>query len=268
MQCVNNPATCTVTYALPAAGFIEPAPEFLCPQCHVPRVKIIFRGQRPDLYCINPECPENHKAFRIGVCPSCGSALQIRYSFLGKRFVGCSGYPTCRVTYPLPQRGKLEKDQPPCPVCRAPVVTAIEAGRPPWTLCINPACPTRGEPKKAGEKAAPAGAQEGGRHGDPPPATAKAKTHVEAPAIPTAAAPPAKVPRRRKPAAPKETPASGGPAGLRGSGVSRAGRIQRDRPGEYELRAPRGVFRHLPPRVKYAPPLGTPCLPFSPDCWT
>jgi DNA topoisomerase-1 len=142
---VNNPTSCTVTYALPSAGYVEPAPEFLCGTCRVPRVKITFRGVRPDLYCINPECPEHHKAFRIGVCPSCGNPLHIRYSFAGKRFVGCSGYPTCRVTYPLPQRGKLEKDQPPCPVCRAPVVTAIEVGRPPWTLCINPECPTRRE---------------------------------------------------------------------------------------------------------------------------
>lgn len=149
VQCVNNPATCTATFALPSAGFIEPAPEFLCGTCKVPRVKITFRGQRPDLYCINPECAEHHKAFRIGVCPSCGSPLHIRYSFAGKRFVGCSGYPNCRVTYPLPQRGKLEKDQPPCPVCRAPVVTAVEAGRPPWTLCINPACPTRAKPEGA-----------------------------------------------------------------------------------------------------------------------
>ncbi len=150
VQCVNNPTSCTATYALPSAGFIEPAPEFLCGTCKVPRVKIVFRGQRPDLYCINPECPEHHKAFRIGVCPNCGSPLHIRYSFAGKRFVGCSGYPSCRVTYPLPQRGKLEKDQPPCPVCRAPVVTAIEAGRPPWTLCINPVCPTRAKPEAAG----------------------------------------------------------------------------------------------------------------------
>jgi len=149
VQCVNNPASCTATYSLPAAGFVEPAPEFLCGICKVPRVKITFRGQRPDLYCINPECVEHHRAFRIGVCPNCSSPLQIRYSFAGKRFVGCTGYPTCRVTYPLPQRGKLEKDQPPCPVCRAPVVTAIEAGRPPWTLCINPACPSREKP--AGE---------------------------------------------------------------------------------------------------------------------
>ncbi len=143
VQCANNPASCTTTYALPAAGFIEPAPEFLCATCKAPRLKITFRGQRPDLYCVNPECPEHHKAFRIGTCPSCGNPLEIRYSFLGKRFVGCTGYPTCRVTYPLPQRGKLEKDQPPCPQCGAPVVTAIEAGRPPWTLCINPACPSR-----------------------------------------------------------------------------------------------------------------------------
>jgi DNA topoisomerase I len=156
VQCVNNPASCTANYALPAAGFVEPAPEFLCATCRVPRVKITFRGQRPDLYCINPECAEHHRAFRIGVCPSCGSPLQIRYSFAAKRFVGCSGYPTCRVTYPLPQRGKLDKDHPPCPVCRAPVVTAIEAGRPPWTLCINPACPTRVKEPKAPEATATA----------------------------------------------------------------------------------------------------------------
>jgi DNA topoisomerase I len=153
VQCVNNPNSCTATYALPSAGFIEPAPEFLCGSCRVPRVKITFRGQRPDLYCINPECVEHHKAFRIGVCPNCGSPLHIRYSFAGKRFVGCSGYPACRVTYPLPQRGKLEKDQPPCPVCRAPVVTAVEAGRPPWTLCINPECPTRAKEEPSAKKA-------------------------------------------------------------------------------------------------------------------
>ncbi|HEV2165394.1 MAG TPA: DNA topoisomerase I [Thermoplasmata archaeon] len=158
VQCVNNPGQCTATYNLPSAGFIEPAPEFLCATCKVPRVRITFRGQRPDLYCINPECAEHHKAFRIGVCPNCASPLEIRYSFLGKRFVGCTGYPTCRVTYPLPQRGKLEKDQPPCPVCKAPVVTAIEAGRPPWTLCINPECPTRAKAPKAPSAGAPGAA--------------------------------------------------------------------------------------------------------------
>jgi DNA topoisomerase I len=156
VQCVNNPATCTVSYSLPAAGFIEPAPEFLCPTCQTPRLKIVFRGQRPQLYCINPECAEHHKAFRVGTCPNCGSPLSIRYSRFGKRFVGCTGYPKCTVTYPLPQRGRLDTEEAPCPACRAPVVTAIEAGRRPWRLCINPECPTRksGTPAKPGEGSA------------------------------------------------------------------------------------------------------------------
>ena len=207
VQCVNNPATCPASYALPAAGFIEPAPEFLCGTCKVPRVKIIFRGQRPDLYCINPECPEHHKAFRIGTCPSCGSPLQIRYSFRGNRFVGCTGYPNCRVTYPLPQRGKLEKDQPPCPVCRAPIVTAIEAGRPPWTLCINPECPTRAAGKKSPAKKGAAGAT-----AKKPRRPARSPAAASAPASAAPAAPEAAPagsarpgPARTKRAAPRRT---------------------------------------------------------------
>ncbi len=217
VQCVNNPASCTATYALPAAGFIEPAPEFLCPTCKVPRVRIVFRGQRPDLYCINPECPEHHKAFRIGECPLCASPLQIRYSFLGKRFVGCSGYPSCRQTYPLPQRGKLDKDHPPCPVCRAPVVTAIEAGRRPWTLCINPACPTRAAKPEAPAKpnvpgrAKSAGKARGRR-------TAKPKVPASPAGVVEGDAPmarPKRVPRKRatvgQPAPPAAVAESGSP---------------------------------------------------------
>jgi len=205
VQCVNNPTSCTATYSLPAAGFVEPAPEFLCGTCKVPRVKITFRGQRPDLYCINPECAEHHKAFRIGVCPNCASPLHIRYSFAGKRFVGCSGYPSCRVTYPLPQRGKLDKDHPPCPTCRAPVVTAIEAGRPPWTLCINPACPTRQKPADAGTKAATAkaGAAKAGTAKTGAAKTPRARSRTKT------AAPAAKKPRAARGASRARRPAAG-----------------------------------------------------------
>jgi DNA topoisomerase I len=218
VQCVNNPGSCTVSYSLPAAGFIEPAPEFLCGTCKVPRVKIVFRGQRPDLYCINPECPEHHKAFRIGTCPNCGSPLHIRYSFAGKRFVGCSGYPTCRVTYPLPQRGKLEKDQPPCPICRAPVVTAIEAGRPPWTLCINPECPSRQKRAAEAEAKAKAKAEKPAAKARRRTPTAKAAgtTPGAAEAAPeTAPTPRPRTSRRRAKPAPSEgssTPAGTAPS--------------------------------------------------------
>jgi DNA topoisomerase-1 len=198
VQCANNPATCPVSYPLPAAGFIEPAPEFLCAECKVPRVKIIFRGQRPDLYCINPECVNHQKAWQIGVCPSCGSTLEIRYSFAGKRFVGCSSYPKCTVTYPLPQRGKLEKDQPPCPVCHAPVVTAIEAGRPPWTLCINPACPTREKKAKAsGAAGRTKAASKSRKRATPKPTTSEGEPAAE---VPSDAAPSPRPKRGSSPA--------------------------------------------------------------------
>ncbi len=207
VQCVNNPGSCTASYSLPSAGFIEPAPEFLCGVCKVPRVKIVFRGQRPDLYCINPECSEHKRAFEIGVCPNCGSPLQIRYSFAGKRFVGCSGYPGCRVTYPLPQRGKLDKDHPPCPVCRAPVVTAIEAGRPPWTLCINPECPSRQKPAAEGTaKAAPK------RKARAPRAKKTTATAAEAPAAAPSPSKPRVRRRAPKPSASDDAPPSTGTA--------------------------------------------------------
>ncbi len=216
VQCVNNPATCTATYPLPLAGFIEPAPEFLCRQCRVPRVKITFRGVRPDLYCINPECPEHQKAFRLGRCPQCGRPLEIRYSFQGKRFGGCSGYPECRTTYPLPQRGKLEIAPEPCPECRAPVVTAIEAGRPPWTLCINPACPSRireGEAKAERAKArATAQRQKARTRSSKGSATAR-PARRKAPAKPAGAPGVPAAPRRRRRAetAPVRAAVSGSP---------------------------------------------------------
>ncbi len=230
VQCVNNPASCTATYALPSAGFVEPVPEFLCGTCKVPRVKITFRGVRPDLYCINPECPEHHKAFRIGVCPSCGSPLQIRYSFRGNRFVGCTGYPTCRVTYPLPQRGKLEKDQPPCPVCRAPVVTAIEAGRPPWTLCINPECPTRIQ--KAEERAERASAAKAKKAATARKAAAKTRARA-----------------RKKAASPAtpEPPIVPEPASETGSIAPPKKRVRRSRPAPAASKRPESAAASVPP---------------------
>ena len=194
VQCVNNPASCTASYSLPAAGFIEPAPEFLCPTCQTPRLKIVFRGQRPQLYCINPECAEHHKSFRVGTCPNCSSPLSIRYSRFGKRFVGCTGYPKCTVTYPLPQRGRLDTEEAPCPACRAPVVTAIEAGRRPWRLCINPECPTR-------KSAAPSPKTVG----TPAPKATVRRVRPRKAASGPAAKPATSAPRRRRAASPKST---------------------------------------------------------------
>jgi DNA topoisomerase-1 len=43
----------------------------------------------------------------IGKCPECGRELVVRRTKDRKRFIGCSGFPDCRFTLPLPQNGSL-----------------------------------------------------------------------------------------------------------------------------------------------------------------
>ncbi|MBO8181689.1 MAG: DNA topoisomerase I [Archaeoglobus sp.] len=43
----------------------------------------------------------------VGKCPECGKDLVIRKSKDSKRFVGCTGFPKCRFTLPLPQNGSI-----------------------------------------------------------------------------------------------------------------------------------------------------------------
>ncbi|MEM1576230.1 MAG: DNA topoisomerase I [Archaeoglobaceae archaeon] len=43
----------------------------------------------------------------IGKCPNCGKEILIRKSRAGKRFIGCSGYPDCKFSLPLPQKGSI-----------------------------------------------------------------------------------------------------------------------------------------------------------------
>ena len=83
----------------------------------------------------------------IGKCPSCGKSLVIRRSKNGKRFVGCSGYPKCKVTYPLPQKGKITPTGKVCPECGAPI---LRIGR--RELCINPKCSHYGDSYKVTDK--------------------------------------------------------------------------------------------------------------------
>ncbi|MDL5503857.1 MAG: DNA topoisomerase, partial [Candidatus Methanoperedens sp.] len=43
----------------------------------------------------------------IGTCQKCSSDLIIRKSKKGSRFIGCSGYPNCDFTLPLPKIGQI-----------------------------------------------------------------------------------------------------------------------------------------------------------------
>ncbi len=118
--------------------------------------------------CIDPKCPSSQKERYVGKCPNCGADMLALQSRNGKRFAGCSKYPECRTTYPLPQYGKILATDTKCDACGAPVIKVFnQKGRPPWVLCINMGCPKREqkkvEPKKVKEKkkkAEPKGTEE------------------------------------------------------------------------------------------------------------
>ncbi len=80
------------------------------------------------------------QASNVGKCPKCGSDLAIRSSKLGSLFVGCSGWPKCTHTWPLP-KGELKKGGD-CKECGYSTVEG-KAGRRKYALCVNPQCPTR-----------------------------------------------------------------------------------------------------------------------------
>ncbi|HVL49613.1 MAG TPA: DNA topoisomerase I [Candidatus Thermoplasmatota archaeon] len=77
----------------------------------------------------------------IGPCGKCGKGkLIMRRSKSGKRFVGCSTWPECDQTYPLPQYGKIVQGEGTCPVCSAPSIRVINKGKRPWTTCLTLGC--------------------------------------------------------------------------------------------------------------------------------
>ncbi|NJD99140.1 DNA topoisomerase I [Thermococcus sp. LS1] len=79
------------------------------------------------------------KPLVVGKCPKCGGDLVVRYNRkTGKRFVGCSNWPKCNVTYPLLQRGQIIPTNKTC--CDgAPVVKIREKGRE-YEICLDMNC--------------------------------------------------------------------------------------------------------------------------------
>lgn len=80
----------------------------------------------------------------IGMCPQCGGNIVVRKSAkTKKRFLGCSRYPECSVTFPLPQKGAVYSEGRECEYCGTPLVRIINKGRRPWIICPNMKCPSK-----------------------------------------------------------------------------------------------------------------------------
>ncbi len=82
----------------------------------------------------------------IGSCPKCGKALRMKSSPKTRsNFIGCSGYPDCDVTYPVP-KGKIASVEETCATCGAPQIKVTAFRSKPRVVCIDPACATNHEP--------------------------------------------------------------------------------------------------------------------------
>ncbi len=98
------------------------------------------------------------EASTLGKCNLCATGnLVIRRSKYGL-FVGCSGYPNCRNTFPLPKGALVKPAGKTCEKCGTPMVLVIRKGRRPWSMCLLPTCETKAnwgakkEPAEAGEE--------------------------------------------------------------------------------------------------------------------
>lgn len=141
---------CDVTYPLPSGVRYEAleGDAAVCPECGAPRIKCKpFRAKAYEI-CINPKCPTNYEPdLKVGECKVCAAAgrhgdlIAHKSERSGKRFIRCTNYDECGVSYPLPARGKLMATNETCPECGAPMII-VETARGPWKKCVNMDCPT------------------------------------------------------------------------------------------------------------------------------
>ncbi|MCD6330752.1 MAG: DNA topoisomerase I [Thermoplasmata archaeon] len=75
----------------------------------------------------------------FGKCNKCGGELTLLKSSKGKRFIGCSNFPKCSNSYPLPQKGSVYFSNEYCKKCGAPIITIIYKGKK-WKKCANINC--------------------------------------------------------------------------------------------------------------------------------
>ncbi|OPY31086.1 MAG: Reverse gyrase [Methanomassiliicoccales archaeon PtaU1.Bin124] len=136
--CMNYP-NCERTFRKPSGALVQPTQE-KCETCGLPKIKVIRKGNPLQVVCIDPDCESNKGLDVVGVCPECGKELKVLFSWAGKRFIGCSGYPECKRTYPLPQFGMVYPVGETCVLCKAPMFGMKGKGG--WKFCPNMDCPS------------------------------------------------------------------------------------------------------------------------------
>ena len=78
----------------------------------------------------------------LGECKKCNNGmLMIKRGKFG-RFIACSNYPECKITFKLPQKGLVKKTKNVCESCSFPKIS-IYINKKAQELCINPDCKSK-----------------------------------------------------------------------------------------------------------------------------
>ncbi|VVB73553.1 Reverse gyrase [uncultured archaeon] len=140
---------------------------------------------------------------RFASC-KCGKGFQKIIEYQGRKFLGCTNYPTCKITYSLPSSGLFSFAEL-CSFCGSPKVWFIK-GKSRYKYCLNRDCPEKlaklaKKEEKEAEKAAKVRSAKAGKSPKPPKAEKPPKPPKEK--KPKVAKPKsAKKPSSRKPRIP------------------------------------------------------------------
>ena len=86
---------------------------------------------------------QRKKENMLGPCQECEDGTLKIIRTKRSRFVGCSSYPECENSYPLPRKGKIKGLKNACKECGKPRIKVSRKGRKPYYMCIDPDCPTK-----------------------------------------------------------------------------------------------------------------------------
>ncbi|MDP3742520.1 MAG: DNA topoisomerase I [Candidatus Micrarchaeota archaeon] len=81
------------------------------------------------------------QAAQLGPC-KCSGTLLIRRSKFGQ-FVGCSKYPECKVTFPLPHSAFIIPTEKICEKCHTPIIGVRRKAKKFFSMCVDPKCETK-----------------------------------------------------------------------------------------------------------------------------
>jgi len=78
----------------------------------------------------------------IGDC-KCGGKMKFIVMYNGSRFIGCSNYPKCKISYPMPRNCWIEKTGKICEHCGTPILRIFRKGKRPFNMCLDQNCKSK-----------------------------------------------------------------------------------------------------------------------------